>query len=398
MKGLIKYLAPFAPDQSGATGVLYGLGGLLVVCDAGGCTGNICGFDEPRWFLRQNSLAVSDSSTEEISATARGSAYIENTGNSTDASPGIILSAGLRDMDAILGRDEQLIAKLQLAVKQLGSPFAALIGTPVPAVIGTDYAALRRMAEKRCGLPILGLPCTGTGLYDEGEEIAYLSLFKRFLENRTEKASPSFASAHKASVAQPEIVPGRLGILGATPLNLSTATPSERLRKALGTNDLLCYGASGGLAAIALAPTVEKNLVVAPSGLAAAKYLQKRFGTPYEVACPLLPEDFAEKAASLAGKRVLILHQQVLANEARKVLATLGCTDVTVATFFRLEKELSNAGDLHLTEEGDLADLLANGGFEAVIGDRYLSRCCRTFAGEWLHLPHFAVSGECADI
>ena len=50
MKGLRKYLTPFAPDQSGAVSVLYELGGMLVICDAGGCTGNVCGFDEPRWF------------------------------------------------------------------------------------------------------------------------------------------------------------------------------------------------------------------------------------------------------------------------------------------------------------------------------------------------------------
>ena len=49
MRGLRKYLTPFAPDQSGAVSVLYELGGIIVVCDAGGCTGNICGFDEPRW-------------------------------------------------------------------------------------------------------------------------------------------------------------------------------------------------------------------------------------------------------------------------------------------------------------------------------------------------------------
>ena len=46
MKGLRKYLTPFAPDQSGAVSVLYELGGMLVICDAGGCTGNVCGFDE----------------------------------------------------------------------------------------------------------------------------------------------------------------------------------------------------------------------------------------------------------------------------------------------------------------------------------------------------------------
>jgi len=37
MKGLWKYISPFAPDQSGAGAVLYGMGGIIVVCDAGGC-------------------------------------------------------------------------------------------------------------------------------------------------------------------------------------------------------------------------------------------------------------------------------------------------------------------------------------------------------------------------
>ena len=39
MKGLLKYLSPFAPDQSGACSALYELGGILVSADAGGCTG-----------------------------------------------------------------------------------------------------------------------------------------------------------------------------------------------------------------------------------------------------------------------------------------------------------------------------------------------------------------------
>lgn len=78
MKGMLKYLSPFAPDQSGAVSVLYDMGGITVICDAGGCTGNICGFDEPRW---------------------------------TD-SPRPVFSAGLRDMDAILGRDDKLVEKL----------------------------------------------------------------------------------------------------------------------------------------------------------------------------------------------------------------------------------------------------------------------------------------------
>ena len=104
MKGLRKYLAPFAPDQSGASAVLSDLGGIIVICDAGGCAGNICGFDEPRWFMKKSA----------------------------------IFSAGLRDMDAILGRDDRLVEKLSDAAGKIHAECAAIIGTPVPAVIGTD--------------------------------------------------------------------------------------------------------------------------------------------------------------------------------------------------------------------------------------------------------------------
>ena len=39
MKGLRKYLSPFAPDQSGAAAVLCEFHGLIIILDAGGCAG-----------------------------------------------------------------------------------------------------------------------------------------------------------------------------------------------------------------------------------------------------------------------------------------------------------------------------------------------------------------------
>ena len=134
MKNLLKLLSPFAPDQSGAAAVLYELGGLMVICDAGGCAGNVCGFDEPRWFTKKSA----------------------------------VFSAGLRDMDAILGRDDRLIEKLSKACEQIRPAFTAIIGTPVPAVIATDMRALKRMAEKKTGLPCITAECTGTNYYDSG--------------------------------------------------------------------------------------------------------------------------------------------------------------------------------------------------------------------------------------
>ncbi len=359
MKGLLRYLSPFAPDQSGASGVLYGLGGLIVICDAGGCTGNICGFDEPRWFTEKSA----------------------------------VMSAGLRDMDAILGRDDMLVRKLKDAAERLGSPFAALIGTPVPAVIGTDFRALRKMAEKRCGIPVLGVACNGTALYDEGESEAYLELMKRFAADRGEGP-----------------VRGRTGVIGATPLNMSAASPAEVLADTLsagifggesgsdGRPVLLCYGAAGGLEAVREAASAEKNLVISPSGLRAAEYLKERFGTPYEARYPL-PEGFLrEELSSLCGKRVLVSHQQYLANEIRELLSGYGCEDVTAATFFMTDRQRYRPGDVRLTEEKELAELILGGGFDAVVGDVYLRRAARKYEGRWIHVPHFAVSGECSGI
>ena len=58
MKGLRLFLPPFAPDDAGAASVLFPLGGLVVIVDAGGCAGNISGFDE-NYVSRHNIFGIS---------------------------------------------------------------------------------------------------------------------------------------------------------------------------------------------------------------------------------------------------------------------------------------------------------------------------------------------------
>ena len=148
MKGLRKVLTPFAPDQSGASGVLYSMGALIVIIDAGGCTGNVCGFDEPRWHESRSA----------------------------------VFSAGLRDMDAILGRDELLASKIKSACDRIDTSFVAVIGTPVPATIGTDYKALKKLIESKIDIPVLPVITNGMKLYNEGEKEAYKALIDEFAE------------------------------------------------------------------------------------------------------------------------------------------------------------------------------------------------------------------------
>ncbi len=63
-----------------------------------------------------------------------------------------------------------------------------MIGTPVPAVIGTDYRALERMCEKKTESAGSDSDTDGMELYDMGEEKAYLALFDMQFSDKKEKS------------------------------------------------------------------------------------------------------------------------------------------------------------------------------------------------------------------
>lgn len=355
VRGLWKGLTPFAPDQSGAASVFYELGGILVICDAGGCTGNVCGFDEPRWFGERSA----------------------------------IFSAGLRDMDAILGRDDRLVAKLTDAAEKIDANFAAVIGTPVPAVIATDYRALQRMCEKKTNLPILTVDTNGMELYDVGEEKAWLTLFKTF-------AGKDVASQKEASEEDDSSKKMKIGVLGLTPHDVSDLNIEEKFRKSENENThYICYGMRAGIDKVKTAGSADKNLVVAPAALETAKYLEKEFGTPYEVGYPFVDELIPE--LGYERKKILIIHQQVIANAIRQEIRTRSDeqnTEVTVASWFMMKSELSEEGDLSLKEEMDYCKLVQNGNYDVVFADENMRGLVPGFKGTFVNIRHFAVSGK----
>lgn len=355
VRGLWKGLTPFAPDQSGAASVFYELGGILVICDAGGCTGNVCGFDEPRWFGERSA----------------------------------IFSAGLRDMDAILGRDDRLVAKLTDAADKIDANFAAVIGTPVPAVIATDYRALQRMCEKKTNLPILTVDTNGMELYDVGEEKAWLTLFKTF-------AGKDVASQKEASEEDDSSKKMKIGVLGLTPHDVSDLNVEEKFRESENENThYICYGMRAGIDKVKTAGSADKNLVVAPAALETAKYLEKEFGTPYEVGYPFVDELIPE--LGYERKKILIIHQQVIANAIRQEIRTRSDeqnTEVTVASWFMMKSELSEEGDLSLKEEMDYCKLVQNGNYDIVFADENMRGLVPGFKGTFVNVRHFAVSGK----
>lgn len=317
MKGLYRYLSPFAPDISGACSVLYGLGGLIVICDAGGCAGNTCGFDEPRWFTQKSA----------------------------------IYSAGLRDLDAILGRDERLLDKIEAALQTTSANFIALIGTPVPSVIATDYKALCRLAEKRFQLPCLYIDTTGMENYDIGQQKAYEALWDLMKENQE-------GSLEK-------------GIWGATPLDLPTLdsfeesvrfgmTSFEDLKKIKGT---------------------KENIVVSYSGLKIARMLKDIYGIPYDcIHCT------CKKKLEGHG---LILHQQIFANYIREYIG-----NGIVGSFFEMDDEMKQENDISFEGEYEFIEYVESQDFDWIMGDPLYKRALTSFTGKYIPLPHYAVSAQ----
>ena len=373
--GFRRHLTPFAPDQSGAVSVLYALGGMTVIVDAGGCAGNICGFDEPRWLMPQGA--------------------------------GAVFSAGLRDMDAILGRDDLLVEKLTEAAQTIRPEFIALVGTPVPAVIATDYRALKRMAEKKTSLKVLPVPTNGMELYDRGIETAFLELMKTYAGEMPQDISAAVNgtcdTSERESGTERKQTPPAIGVIGFTPMDFRISEDAAALKKALteqGYGEVLIYGLEGGLDAVRRAASVSRNLVVSPAGIAAADYLEKTFAIPYETGYPsgsadgdLLSEDGLVRQTE-GSDRILIVHQQVRANALREQIRKDSKQSVTAASWFMMLPEMQEEGDVSLREEGDFISLVRDGGYDLIIADPVLKRLVPFYGGKWIDAVHFAVSGQ----
>ena len=235
------------------------------------------------------------------------------------------------------------------------------------------------MAEKKTGLPCITAECTGTNYYDSGSEPVWTELFKIF-----------------ATESKP-VQKGRLGIIGATPLELSIISPERIVAeyKAKGWENVICYGIGSTLDDVKNAASAEKNIVCSAAAIKAAEYLKEKFGTPYEIEYPqsCLPEEIVQKADNFADKKVLVIHNQTAADAVRKLITEKSECHCTSATFFMQKKELSQQGDFFLADESDLCDK-ANDNYDVVIADKTLRRVMKNFSGEFIDFPHFGLSGR----
>jgi nitrogenase molybdenum-iron protein alpha/beta subunit len=375
MAQILFSLPPLSPDYSGVASVFHDLRALTVLHDAAGCTGTYTGYDEPRWF----------------------------------GSTSPVFCSGLREIDAVLGRDEELLEKIEVSLKETGAPCVAVIGSPVPMVIGFDFRGFASLAEEKLGVPVFGFPASGLGYYDAGQKDAYLALAGRL----PEKGSPG---------------PGknrRVNILGASALDGFDGVCLDMLEDMLGGAGLemaAVWGARSSMEELIRSGNAGANWVVTAAALPLAEFLRERFGTPFAAGLPIgrkeqdrivsaltacagggEPEQifppFRHKAEEgpLPDAEIMIAGEALFCSSLRAYLeGERASGPVKIATFFGEGKALLHPGDQLFLTEDEARRALSSPRLKWVIADPLL----KDLAGgspRFTPVPHRAVSGRIYD-
>jgi nitrogenase molybdenum-iron protein alpha/beta subunit len=360
-------LPPLSPDYSGISSVLHDLGALTVLHDASGCTGTYTGYDEPRWF----------------------------------GSKSPIFCSGLREMDVILGDDEKLLKKMEAAQQEARSPFAAIVGSPVPTLIGFDFKGFAASAEKHLGIPVLGFPAAGINYYDQGQRDTYLVLAEQFLNPAPKKD------------------PAKVNLLGASALDGFDDDALEELFRVVREAGLApgaVWGSRSDLEEIAQSGGAGANWVLTAAALPLARYLEQRFGTPYTLGLPVgkkntaqiltflknpvspLPERPVTEQRTGVEAETLIIGEALFCAALRDFLEEeQGAGTVRIGTFFSCGKELLREGDHLFASEADAERALGEKSLKTVYADPLFEDLLPPTKPRFIAIPHRAVSGRIYD-
>lgn len=347
-------LPPFSPDYSGVASALFELGGMLILHDASGCTGNYLGYDEPRW---------AEHST-------------------------VVYCSGLRHLDAILGNDGKLVDRTVDAARKMHPRFIAVIGSPVPMLVGCDYDGLAKEIEARTGIPTFGFDATGLSFYDRGVVLACEALVDRYVE-------PAKA-----------IIPRSVNLLGLTPFDFGARGNAEAIRAWFvchGWRVLSSMSMGTSLEEIALIPRASLNVALSECGMEIARYLQKTFGTPYVAGCPigdgtLMEARLEGKAFPIpkpkSGRKVVVFGEQILSAMLRDELRRRGVEEVRVDVLYRADSSCMEKGDWNTWSEKEIRAILASTDYTDVIADPLFRPLVRKEGARFHGLPSVAISSK----
>ena len=412
MRQVAGLISTYSSDEFGVCSALFELGGMVVMHDASGCNSTYTTHDEPRWYEMDSMVYIS----------------------------------AISEAEAIMGDDDKFIRDLVETAGELHPAFIALVGAPIPYMIGTDLDAIAMIVEQETGIPCFGFQANGMHDYTVGVSMAMKRMVEAFAGERLAGAADGEAFAGNAEVsggnAADSVDLRQIGqrnqrtgqtavnIIGATPLDFSVNGSIASIRQWITDNGMIpgvCLSMGCEIEELKKLKDADVNLVVSGGGLAAARVLEERFGTPYVTGVPfgetfsvrlaaMLKQaaaarvsysDFREPLSQAAEEKDSELQTTGNPDEIRAVIIgeSVFCTSLAAAieldtgipvrVLCPLEEEdcLLRPGDRKTPEEDDLSREI--GKADVVIGDPLYRSL--TEGQRFYDLPHEAFSGRIYD-
>ena len=230
------FSSTYTADVSGVCSMMYELGGMTVLHDPSGCNSTYTTHDEPRWYDSKSLMYIS----------------------------------GLEELTAVLGDDSVLINDVVRTAGELKPRFITLCGASIPHIIAFDYRGTAKLIEKETGIPVLPVATDGLKSYVSGAGLAMKEWIRRFADKKAEK------------------IPGRINLLGVTPIDFSTRENVEAMKKVFTDEGY-------SVRAFAMGETFENlqeayaasfNVVVSSAGRNPAQYMYQTAGIPFTEGVP----------------------------------------------------------------------------------------------------------------
>lgn len=296
------------------------------------------------------------------------------------------VASGASSQDVTTGTRDAMMDAFQSARSRFDPSFVLLSAGPCGAMIGTDLKEIAETITNDYHIPAAAVDLTGQKAYDVG-------------------VSKTTEAMAKLLIVPAEKQAGTINILGATALDWSAEDVAEVRNWAAqqGWQVLAQPGATVTGTQLETMGKAQINWVTTISGLAAARYLQNTFGTPFVVGSPFGVKQ-CEKLSSLMQTSclpdpteqfeadTLIIGEQFAANALRDALEAKGfAKGADVATFYQLDKAYARRGDRKIKGEADARQLLNSGKYRLIVADPILRPLLKIDC-KWIDLPHKAMN------
>ena len=332
MKGLWHHLAPFATDTNGAMSVFSSSPALVVALDSNGSVSTL------RRVIDVAAFETIDLPEADY-ITGDDASFTERIGE---------LFAGFES--SWHGQREEV------------SPFIVLVNGPVSSLLGIDLKRWAAKVSKTFGRRVVAVDTTGNKYYDKGIAAAY----KRIIGVAGDVARPDCPHDGGTVLA---------GLNHLDWCDGAVLEPLYSLLRKQGAPVICDMGYSDSIGAWEKIPAATQAIAMSVSGIETARSLALQHSIAMVRVDELDCWDVWARGLRAAGAgKTLIVGEQLRSNLLRRLFGLMGVKDVTVATFFTLDRGCAQPGDLKIDGESGLKETVKAGEYQTVIGDAALAR------------------------